>query len=49
VRQAADVEIDLAALPDDPNILQQMLREVVPIRYSRAAMPAPAVGRSPTR
>jgi Transposase C of IS166 homeodomain len=24
------VQIDLAALPDDPNVLQQMLREVVP-------------------
>jgi hypothetical protein len=24
------VQIDLAALPDDPNILQQMLREAVP-------------------
>jgi hypothetical protein len=24
------VQFDLAALPDDPDILQQMLREVVP-------------------
>src|ERR1700755_687981 len=24
------VQIDLAALPDDPDVLQQMLREVVP-------------------
>jgi len=24
------VQIDLAALPDDPDLLQQMLREVVP-------------------
>jgi hypothetical protein len=24
------VQIDLAALPDDPNVLQQMLQEVVP-------------------
>jgi hypothetical protein len=24
------VQIDLTALPDDPNILQQMLREAVP-------------------
>jgi len=26
------VQIDLAALPDDPDLLQQMLREVVPER-----------------
>jgi hypothetical protein len=24
------VQIDLAALPDEPDVLQQMLREVVP-------------------
>jgi transposase len=30
VHQAADVQIDLEALPDDPELLQQMLREVVP-------------------
>jgi transposase len=30
MRHVADVEIDLEALPDDPETLRQMLREVVP-------------------
>jgi transposase len=30
VRHAADVQVDLEALPDDPEVLQQMLREVMP-------------------
>jgi hypothetical protein len=30
VRHQRVVQIDLAALPDDPNVLQQMLREAVP-------------------
>jgi transposase len=30
VRHDADVQIDLEALPDDPAVLQRMLREVVP-------------------
>jgi transposase len=30
VEHACGVQIDLAALPDDPDVLQQMLREVVP-------------------
>ena len=30
MRHDADVQIDLAALPDDPAVLQQMLQEVVP-------------------
>ena len=30
MRQAANVQIDLEALPDDPELLQQMLRELVP-------------------
>ena len=28
VRHTADVQVDLEALPDDPEILRQMLREV---------------------
>jgi transposase len=30
VRHDSGVQIDLEALPDDPDILQRMLREVVP-------------------